>query len=864
MLSYIKQGTTAAGIDTTDYNHIRIDSRMVKDLREFITNKQGTADEANLALLYDYFTGLQSKESLPFDVRQHVETLIAIHQSIGLMDQNGKEVAEGYQKIVGQQLFEKENQLVDRGSVSNDIKQEIKEKFDKNTFTKKMLDKLPKQLSFLKDMKAVHKAVGALYDGYLIAQSLTGKTDSLLRKVFYDSLDHATGEFQETQNNFKSVFSIADSAGKYANWGTADVAAKTLLGRDQRSLEDYETYDIVDENGKPVKLTMSEATTLYLNLIQEDTAKAIMDNGIYLDETDIKGRDVSYNQVIKISPESRAQLIKDFQTNPDYVEAVKAVQRTMNYLYERVNPTFTQLNGYNLEQRENYFPAYYGKQSLNQRKEKNAIEQFKANHARMGGTIPVRIGDFKKITNNHAVASAMYGAYAIPIRNNRLVLADLRNDFADNKVISQRLGMVEGMLNKLEDPTLLYSSQGEKARTRLINEAMSNFTIYTLGYNKFVVIKQTASYMAAKEFIDGKYLKEAGFGIGPLMVPKLRPFFQALKQVKNKEDVDTIRRLIPIEYRLDESNETYNEIMQNSERLRYRFEGHHDRELSEAIMSMSQGKDKIEVKVPGLKKPIVFSKTRAMEGIRVMDAVTIMSIWNAVKSETNDEIGMGTYNFEVGSPEYWEHVAKRAEFIINRSQPTSDIINRSELSTEKGNIARGLTMFSSATQKMGQLLISKMMEYNNNPTQENLKALGKTMANVGFMTAFYVTAIDMIKSMLMGYMDDDEPEEYLKFTTYNMINNMAGYFHVMGTFTRLVTSRIDDQPWTATTQHPLEALVDDTADAFANGFKGNWGKSAKGFFELWAQTKGVPAFPFKTPMTLHKNYFTPEKDSKKK
>jgi len=826
-----------SSVDVTDYNHAELDSNILVDFENFIRNKNGTPKIENLELLRQ---SMMSSEDLNLseENESYLNIFNRIHQSIG-MAVNGQFVIPGYQTIVSDNIFAEQNQLIEKLHVVNDVRADFNEKINtKDTFFQKVQEKIPEQLSFLKKLD-LSKVSPWLYDGYLLAKSLTKKTNSVFRELFYDSLDHATNSFYDIQNNFQERLTIPGKIKNYNNWGTGDVANK--------SISDYETIEVQLSDTSRTKLTKSEATSLFLNLSQKDTAKAIEKHGFYLNDQ-IKERNIPASKAIKLSESGKANLIKEFTTNEDYKSVVSAVRSGMNYLHQKITPTFNQLNGYKLESKENYFPAYYGKQTLEQRKEKKIIEQFRSAHARLGGNMPVRIGDVKTILNNHAVASGMYAAYTIPLRNNKIVLNSVRADYKGTNIES-RLDMVEGFLNKLEDPTLLYSSQGEKKITQLINENMSNFSVFVLGYNKFVVLKQTASYMAAKEHIPKKYLKESGQGVGGIIIPKLAPFFKSLKKVNKDQDLDTVRKLLPIEYRMDENNESYQEIKRNSPYLTHRFEGHVNRELSEALMNRSQGKDIVEIKVPGTKKTLKFSKTRAMEGIRVMDAVTVMDIWKATKLWTNDQIDNGELNIQKDSKEYWDHIGTKAEFAIKRTQPVSDIINRSFASSEKAPIPRTITMFSSATQQMGKLMIDRVMNYNNNPSAENRKKMTSTMWNVMFMTSLYVTAIDMVKTMLMhGFEDDDEITE---FTTLSIINNMSGYFHGFGTLIRLISSRIDNQPWTATMQHPIESLVEDGADVVANAISGDFGRSTRKTLDVIMKVKGIPGFPLKTAEQLY-------------
>lgn len=827
----------ASSVDVTQYNHVQLDANGLKDLREFLTDSAGGARQGNVAILYLFLTGeLDFNRQSPAN-QQMLQTYLRIHQNIGFPNLG----IRGYQTIVADNIFAEENKVVAKEEIVDRVREEFQAKLNnRDTFFQKVQGKIPKQLAFLKNLD-LSKISPWLYDGYLLAKSLTMQTNSLFRKLFYDSLNRATEVFEETQLGFRKRIEPSIKINKFDNWGTGDFKG---------SITDYQTYDVKVIDGTIVPLTRSEAVNLYLMLSQRDTHDAIVDKGIILDEH-IDGRNIPYNQPIKLSKDSIALLMQRFLMDEENSAVINSVRDVMGYLHDRVQPTFRQLNGYNLPRLENYFPAYYGKVSLEQRKQKNILEDFRSGHARLGGNMPVRIGDYKRIVNNAAITSGMYGAFTIPIRNNRIVLNNLRSEYKGSS-IEIRLDQVEGYLNKIEDPTMLYSSQGEKQMTQKINEVMSNFGIFALGYNPFTVIKQTASYMNARQYVPSKYLKQAGHGLGPVILPKLKTFFTALKKADGSADMDVVRKLIPLEFQLNNSNATYAEIERYSPRLTYRLEGHVSREMSEALMNVSQGKDVVKIHVPGTKKTFEIHKHRAMEAIRVMEGVNTMTLWNAVKFMTNDEISRGVLNLQKDSVEYWEHIAVKTEEVIARTQANSEIINRSIMSTEKNLLARGFTMFSSDSQKLGMIMIDKIMDFNNNPTAANGKRVVSTMASVMFMNAVYITAIDMMRAALMGYGDDDDSQ--VSFALHSVTNNMAGYFHLFGNIVRMISSRLDDQPWVASAQHPIEILMDDFADASANMLKGKFGQASQNALDIILKVKGVPGFPLKAPVTIYENY----------
>ena len=845
----------------TNWNHAEIDSDSIALLKRAITDGQtGVRNDVALVKLAKFLSG--QKVDLTSEERAAFTTMLRIHQSMGLWFTNGylpsaKPDIKGYQTAINNQLFTEENRTVPLQSVTDVIEKEIDAKLQetRNTAVSKARgyidEKFGDKLDFLK-RTGLDVGIAALYDGYLLSKSLTGKDSSMLGDLFYTSIDHGGTLYAKYDNQIKLLARQMEKFPDFQNWGTNDVAGKKI--------DEYETITIKTDTGAEFKLTKSEAANLYLNLRQPDTRRAIENNGMFMSEV-VAGRGQRLDRSIGISNESINDIIETFEKE-DTVEKkyIEMIDQVMSVTYNTVNPVFKQLYGNDLDNRENYFPAKYGKATQEVRREKTYLSAFNAQHMRAGGDKAVRIGDNKSITNGYTMTAGMYSSYALQIRNNRMVLNKIRGKYSTNPKLTQRIEMWDGWLNKIEDPSLLFPSQGDKKFDRYLNELMSNFSVFVLGYNPAVVIKQTASYMLAQEYIPAEFLKAAGQGIGPLMIPKLRKFFSALKKVEKSEHLDTVRKRLPLEYRLDLSNESWKEIMKHSDYLVHRASGHSHREISEMLNAKSQGKDMVSLKIPGLKKSLTFSKIRAMEGIRVMDTITIMDLWKATKLWADSDIENGVLNIEKNSNEYWEHISNTAEKAVKRTQPTSDIINRSWLSTHKAVIPRTLTMFTSATQQQAKVIIGHIMDYNNNPTPANRKKLFQSMYRTMFMTALYITAIDALKTQITYGFEDEE--ELIDFGWQNVVTNMAGYFHVFGTMVRSVMSRIDDQPWTASVQHPVEGMLDDMADMAANMTKGNLTKGMKQFLEIVMQYKGVPGYPTKFAWKMKDRIegFTTEED----
>jgi len=228
---------------------------------------------------------------------------------------------------------------------------------------------------------------------------------------------------------------------------------------------------------------------------------------------------------------------------------------------------------------------------------------------------------------------------------------------------AQYVDSLDGTLNRIEDPKNLYSSMGEKDMDKLINKISSNFAVSVLAMNLPIIFKQPVGYFIMKGFIDPKYLKKAGFGLGPV-VGGVTPsqFMKSLKftGVKGGET------LLPVEWKTNTENQEYKEIIEHSSRLAYRMEGAITRELGEAMSNAEAGQDRVLMPWKDKKtgEPVYISKSRLLEGIRVMDNNILMNTWKAVKFEAKEKYPQ----LKEGSSEYWDHVKSRTEFIINQTQ----------------------------------------------------------------------------------------------------------------------------------------------------------------------------------------------------
>lgn len=643
----------------------------------------------------------------------------------------------------------------------------------------------------------------------LDAKYISGSENSWISQVFYKSLNHAHTRYVDILDKFNDFVLIPK--GEHNRWSD--------FNQPKQNIDYYDTLELdgtVNENTAKIKLTKAEALTLYLNLRQNDKSagnpppgEAIRNKGFFVDE-EIEGRDLKITDLVKLNPESTQRLIMQVEADIKMQELIGKIDQALDYMYDEVNNTYAIENGMRLPKVENYFPVYTGVKNLDITQQKNSIQEFRAGHARLGEDKPLRIADVNKVLNFHKNNGALYASHSLAISNNRKMLDELRAKYY-NTTTGTYLDKMDGVLNNLEDNSLLYSNQGEKAFDQAANKLTNNFAVAVLGMNIGTMLKQPVAYLAAKEEIDYKYLKAAGFGAFGLVGVRVKDIFKSLKYtgVKGGETA------LPIEWKTDLSDPTLQEMIKYSPKLRFRLEGGVTRETGEVMMDQSRGSDK--VMMPWKDKngdPVYISKSRAMEGIKQFDLITMKAIWNAVKMETSEIYP----DLKEENSDYWDHVAIRTEEIVTKTQSSFEPINRTELSRMKGAFPRLLTMFGSSTSLLGQLMVDGTISYINNPTPENRKKLFKRYVNLAFTTSLVMSTIDIMKHALTHGFDDDDDiaEMYMADSLMGAFGNFYGFSQL----SRMIITRMDSQPWMASLQHPIEAMGTQFAQGLYNILRG--------------------------------------------
>ena len=599
-----------------------------------------------------------------------------------------------------------------------------------------------------------------------------------------------------------------------------------------------------------IQLTKAEMLMVYL-MHRQDKGDLNLDLGIYLDP--IPGRELNSDEVYKLTREQIAKINIGVEANPDAMAAIKNIDATMKYSRSKLNPVFHALEGYDIENIPNYFPIFHSKKHYGVPKSKNVIDDYRGFRRRFGAG-PVRLVDPFKVLDGMQLANAAYVGYAIPIHNAQMLMNDIRGKFdavdSREKGGAGFLSEIQGTIDMIQDGSLLFTTQGQQGWARTYNKLLGNFAVSHLAKNVGVVFKQQISLETAKNVIDGQFIRKSGFSM--LGLPIITPW-QLIKQLKwtGFKGGET---WMPIEWQPITNDADYLELMEDA-LYQARFEGMVSRESGEVVMGKRTQDDIIEI--PFTKrltkdgKNIQITKSRAMLGVTTMDTLTILRLYKSVKLETQSRMGEAQFA-KMTEAQLKEHNFNRLQEIVDKTQPTFDIINRTGFARNPHPVARALTMFSSATQKMYGRTIDAFIEANMNPTPENKKKLYWQLVSTMVTTSAMLATIDAIWYGIGHGWDDDDWDTLPARYGWQTLRTATGV-PIVGQAMGTAISLLDDAPWQQTIQDPLSKVVQNSGEGLASIVKGDLFQATKKLTDVYFSSKGLPLVPVNKTMTWAKN-----------
>jgi hypothetical protein len=729
------------------------------------------------------------------------------------------------------------NKIVPKKNYNSVVKEEV----DNTLRTlKERYDSAPAWLS--STFKVIEKGASFLMGPRLAAKYLSGGTETAFSEIMYKGLNKAEEVRVNILNKFDNMISMTDEVKEGSAYLSAakkieDVSGKTF--KVQRKTGQKGQGDFSE-----MKLSDDEIIQMYLTLRQTDkgqfqglSPKEVMyEKGWSLSEETILDRGIMSTDSFVMSESLNEQINEYVEEN--FAEYIQEIDAGMDYLYDNANEMHKVENGLDLTKVENYFPVHHqGQKQFKFDSASHLINEYRGIYTRTGSGSAIKISGASKTINQHKVGISLYSSYSVPLSNSEKVINGLQK--YKEKNAKRYIEHLEGHLKRLGNLGLAVSSvEAEKTIQKISNKITGNYSVAALGFNVPVMFKQPISYLMAKTHIDTKYLKEAGWGIGGIAGVNPKEIFKQLTIVGDK----------PLTWKFDETDATYLKIIELSPKLAFRLRGNSSRETGEAFLESNQN-DLITLPIKKDGKKIQLSKKRFMEGIRIFDSATVMTIWKAAELEAQDKYGLDPVKDKV---EFDQYVKAKAEKVIELTQPTYDLNNRSEAQSLNDPLIRILTMFGSARSKIGMQMIEAVYDAMLNPSKENMKILRNRSINALVLTSTVLASINLAKGMLIYGFDEPEDELLAPFKRDLILSATGGFFGV-GDVTRLLYTRFDDAPWAATLDHPLQLLVEGYADGVAGVLSGDFDRGSKKLVNAIFQTTGLPTQLWNMPHQVISN-----------
>jgi len=674
----------------------------------------------------------------------------------------------------------------------------------------------------------------------LWAKYLSGSGNSLFSNIVYKGLNNGRVPYSEFYRGFKNIFTS----------NPTDFYKGSIFYNQDADINELKTETFIldkrinyDNDESQIVLTNADMLMIHL-MDRQDNGRSKLEQGIHL--LKIKGRDINLNNKYKLTNEQLNSISEKISNNEQAIEFIKEIDNAMKYSHSKLNEVHTQLEGYELREIEKYFPMFHGPQNESQRKSKNVNTDMRSFRKRMDEAGALRLEDPFKVLANMRISNAAYVGYAIPIHNAQTAIDAVKGKYSIGDTANY-ISELEGTINKIQDSGLLFSTQEETNSAKGLNKIQGNFTVAMLAKNLGVVLKQQVSLETGVNSINRKYIRQSGASLGGLN------FINPLDLIKRLSitGIGKGETKMPVEWTQITNDDDYKELIEDA-LYKDRFEGMISRESGEAIMGEEFNKDNI--RIPFIKdkqgNQIEISKSRLMMGITIMDTLTILRFYKAVKLETAER--MNEPDFANATKEEIDiHNKARLQEIIDETQPTFDQTNITGIARSSNPILRVMTIFSSATQKMSMQLIDSMVDYYNNPTPINAKKLFTKTVHTALTTSIMLTTIDFLWYAMRGGWDDDDllndlPEKFLIGSGKTTI----GAIPILGSGFNVIISQLDSNPWYQTIQDPYHHVLQEASEGVANAAKGNIAKATKQISNATLKVLGAPITPINNALKM--------------
>lgn len=604
---------------------------------------------------------------------------------------------------------------------------------------------------------------------YREMRKLSGYTDGSVMKL-YDDLEQGSLKQMRIQQDLNDIFKEVLKDQK---------AIKQFISTKDKDLVEI---GIIDENGKPVKVSRAMRMSIIMHSFNEGNMRHILFGGIKVPnmETLAKNKSKAYGEYGKLYRFLNYQEYLEAVANKDraaqnkmlteartkinslvndlsdwelkFLEAAKTMfhEKTGEY----INDTSVTLKGYTIARVKNYFPIKtdtdftptdFAGLIMN-----GTIEGMGMLKERVQSGKPIMLEDITDVIQRQISNTSRYAAFAIPVRNFKMAM---RQTFRDNRgegtTLEKHIREVWNQKNVDNLRNMITAVETGKNvlkdDNKLANMIRGNFSGAVLTLNPSVAIKQAASYPTAA----------AVLGFGPLA-----------KAVKD----------MPKGFAMQKGLE---ELEKRNPLLWYRAQGYGSQDLADA-------------KAVGFGKNLPTWMQKAIGWTQFMDTGTVRTLEYASKYYVDSHYK----NLKQGSNAYWDKVSEVFTQVVTETQPNYDVMHKASIIRDGSSLTKMLVMFKTQPMQNFGILYDSIGEwnaaiarYNANKTEANKEAKAKAFKKFArasisqLMSAITFSSMSILARLLLHkiarYRDDDDEwswEKLLAELGEGVISAMTGMF----------------------------------------------------------------------------------------
>ncbi len=525
---------------------------------------------------------------------------------------------------------------------------------------------------------------------------------------------------------------LAGFAGRNAEWVDTGVKVSYMRGT-----------ELVTEN---LKMTRGMRASLYMHSKNEQNMNHVTHGGVTVPDMALyKKGDLqeayARGATMQLTRDEVAKIIAGMS---DYEKAwCERWMRLEPMLSKWINDTSLQLNGFKKAIVEQYFPIKTDRNFLKRDFESivndASIEGMGMLKARVNGSNPIMLEDITNVVNRQIDNTSKYAGLAIPVRDFNTVYNATMPGYAAS--MKQVMAQKWGKTGQDYIENLMADIQGaRKTETTVWDTARGKFAQAKLNLNISTALKQVSGALTITPYTGYSAMLKGMRTIG-----------------KGMKDTDFIGQW--------------------------------------TATNWARGDNRAKTEIGGVGRDFtVMDRAPKLDWLNRMDAWTMRKIWTACEYAV-DENGSKGYDAETDRGKaYYEKVAELFDKCVDETQPSSGVMQRTDIARNPSTLTKSLTMFmGQGLQNFGVLtdtfgeMRARAADFKANASAENQAAFkaAKTRfasAVTSQVSAAVVTALcGLVAKMLLSKMNpyrDDKEEITAQSVTEGIVDdvlsNLAG------------------------------------------------------------------------------------------